>query len=69
MERSPADQHGGMTSTSNKQIVDAFIAALFTNGDLTAVDRYLDPAFVDHDRSAQGLPHWRAVLRHEARGN
>ena len=38
-----------MTSSSNKQIVDEFITALFTNGDLTAVDRYLDPTFVDHD--------------------
>lgn len=35
--------------TRNKQIVDAFIQALFTRGELGAVDRYLDPRFVNHD--------------------
>jgi predicted ester cyclase len=45
-----------MTSTSNKQIVDDFITALFTNGDLTAVDRYLDPRFVDHDPPLPNSP-------------
>jgi predicted ester cyclase len=45
-----------MTSTSNKQIVDDFITALFTNGDLTAVDRYLDPTFVDHDPPLPNSP-------------
>jgi steroid delta-isomerase-like uncharacterized protein len=39
-----------MTSTdANKHIVEEFIAALFTRGDLSAVDRYLDPGFVNHD--------------------
>ena len=39
-----------MTRTdANKQIVDEFITALFTTGDLTAVDRYVDPGFVNHD--------------------
>ena len=38
----PADD-GVMTSTRNKQIVEEFITALFTDGDLTAVDRYLEP--------------------------
>ena len=33
----------------NKSIVSEFIEALFTKGDLEAVDRYLDPSFVDHD--------------------
>jgi predicted ester cyclase len=38
----------------NKKIVDAFIQELFTAGDPTAVDRYLDPAFVDHDPTVPG---------------
>jgi predicted ester cyclase len=38
----------------NKKIVDAFIQELFTAGDPTAVDRYLDPGFVDHDPTVPG---------------
>jgi steroid delta-isomerase-like uncharacterized protein len=34
---------------TNKGIVRDFIDALFTQGDLGAVDRYLAPDFVDHD--------------------
>jgi predicted ester cyclase len=45
-----------MTSTSNKQIVENFITALFTDGDLTAVDRYLDPKLIDHDPPLPGSP-------------
>jgi steroid delta-isomerase-like uncharacterized protein len=46
-----------MTTTStNKQIVEKFISALFTNGDLTAVDRYLDPGLVSHDLPLAGVP-------------
>ena len=46
-----------MTSTNtNKQIVEEFITALFTNGDLTAVDRYLDPGVVNHDPPLPGTP-------------
>ena len=45
-----------MTSTSNKQIVEEFIAALFTDGDLTAVDRYVDPGFINHDPALPGSP-------------
>jgi predicted ester cyclase len=41
---------------ANKRIVEEFITALFTNGDLTAVDRYLDPGFVDHDPPFPGAP-------------
>ena len=50
--------HGvGMTRTdANKQIVDEFITALFTTGDLTAVDRYVDPGFVNHDPPFPGAP-------------
>ena len=34
---------------NNKAVVDEFIQALFTNGDLSAVDRYLADDFVAHD--------------------
>jgi steroid delta-isomerase-like uncharacterized protein len=34
---------------ANKTIVTEFIDALFTKGDLEAVDRYLAPEFVNHD--------------------
>lgn len=41
---------GAMTEIErNKQIVREFIDALFTRGDLSAVDRYLAEDFVDHD--------------------
>jgi len=39
-----------------KQIVTDFIQDLFTKGDLSAVDRYLDPAFVNHDAPFPGAP-------------
>ena len=42
------------TTEANKQIVDAFITGLFTDGDLGAVDRYLDPGFVNHDPPMPG---------------
>jgi hypothetical protein len=46
-----------MTRTdANKQIAAEFITALFTNGDLTAVDRYLDAGFVNHDPPFPGAP-------------
>jgi predicted ester cyclase len=44
------------TTDANKQIVAAFITGLFTNGDLNAVDRYLDAGFVNHDPPMPGLP-------------
>ena len=47
---------GGMNSTNNKQIVAEFITTLFTNGDLTAVDRYLDPQFINHDPPLPNSP-------------
>jgi predicted ester cyclase len=56
-----------MTSTSNKQIVDDFITALFTNGDLTAVDRYLDPRFVDHDPPLPNSPDGAEGVRQAAK--
>jgi steroid delta-isomerase-like uncharacterized protein len=42
--------------TSNKRLVVAFIQELFTDGDLTAVPRYLDPDFVNHDPPFPGAP-------------
>ncbi|MFJ8812719.1 ester cyclase [Amycolatopsis thermoflava] len=42
--------------SSNKQLVEDFIQDLFTKGDLDAVDRYLDPAFVNHDPPFPGIP-------------
>jgi steroid delta-isomerase-like uncharacterized protein len=42
--------------TSNKRLVVAFIQELFTGGDLTAVPRYLDPDFVNHDPPFPGAP-------------
>lgn len=35
--------------TTNKALVTEFIDALFTRGDLNAVDRYLASGFVNHD--------------------
>jgi steroid delta-isomerase-like uncharacterized protein len=35
--------------TTNKALVTEFIDALFTRGELDAVDRYLTPGFVNHD--------------------
>jgi steroid delta-isomerase-like uncharacterized protein len=42
--------------TQNKQLVEAFIHELFSKGDLDAVDRYLHPAFVNHDAPFPGAP-------------
>lgn len=42
--------------TQNKQLVQAFIQELFSKGDLEAVDRYLDPGFVNHDPPFPGAP-------------
>jgi predicted ester cyclase len=45
-----------LATTHHKQLVDAFIQELFTHGDLTAVDRYLDPGFVNNDPPYPGAP-------------
>ncbi|WP_043679895.1 ester cyclase [Streptomyces xylophagus] len=42
------------TLTQNKDLVHAFIDALFTKGDLGAVDEYLAEDFVDHDPPFNG---------------
>lgn len=43
-------------STPNERLVDAFIQDLFSRGDLSAIHRYLDPGFVDHDPPVPGGP-------------
>ena len=55
-----------MTSTQNKQLVEVFISALFDNGDLTAVDRYLDPEFINHDPPLPGSPDGPEGMRQAA---
>jgi predicted ester cyclase len=57
---------GGMNSTNNKQIVDEFSTALFTNGDLTVVDRYLDPQFINHDPPLPNSPDGPEGMRQAA---
>jgi predicted ester cyclase len=64
--RSRPAQHDGMTNTNNKQIVEEFISALFTKGDLTAVDRDLDPDFIDHDPPLPGAPDGPEGMRQAA---
>jgi steroid delta-isomerase-like uncharacterized protein len=41
---------------TNKELVESFIQELFTDGDLSAVDRYLAPSFVNHDPPFPGAP-------------
>jgi steroid delta-isomerase-like uncharacterized protein len=48
--------HSTDRGTYNKQLVQAFIQDLFTRGDLDAVERCLDPAFVNHDAPFPGAP-------------
>ncbi len=52
--------------TANKQLVNDFIQALFTKGDLDAVDRYLDPNLINHDPPFPGAPTGREGMRHAA---
>ena len=47
----------------NKRVVGEFIQQLFTDGDLDAVDRYLDPDFVNHDAPFPGAPPGREGMR------
>ncbi len=74
MERSRAAHLGDMTSTSNQQIVEDFITALFTNGDLTDVGssittrRWLAPGIGPEGASGSrshppGLPDWRSDVQ------
>jgi steroid delta-isomerase-like uncharacterized protein len=41
-------------SEQNKNVVEEFIQALFTRGELEAVDTYLAPEFVDHNPTIPG---------------
>ena len=67
VERSgPADDGGMTTAIHNKQLVEEFITALFTDGDLTAVDRYLDPDFINHDPPLPGAPDGPEGMRQAA---
>jgi len=52
--------------TDNKKIVDEFIQSLFTRGELDAVDRYLHPAFVNHDPPFPGAPQGPEGMRQAA---
>ena len=54
------------SATANKQLVDAFIQALFTEGDLGAVERYLDPNMVNHDPPFPGAPDGPEGMRQAA---
>jgi steroid delta-isomerase-like uncharacterized protein len=54
--------HTDIHTDVNKTLVRDFIDALFTNGDLEAVDRFLAPDFVDHDPPFGG-PGGREGLR------
>ena len=49
--------------TRNTHLVESFIQELFTKGDLTAIDRYLAPDFVDHDPSFPGAPEGAEGMR------
>ena len=46
-------------NTHNKELVHGFIQDLFTKGDPGAVERYLDPAFVNHDLPVSGASRGR----------
>jgi predicted ester cyclase len=59
---SAAVDDDGMTTEQNKAIVHDFIDSLFTKGDLSAVDEYLDERFVNHDPPV-GLPGDREGMR------
>lgn len=52
--------------TRNKQLVNDFIQELFSKGDLDAVDRYLDPHFVNHDPPFPGAPEGPEGMREAA---
>jgi predicted ester cyclase len=53
-------------TTHHKRLVDAFIQELFTQGDLTAVDRYVAPGFVNHDPPYPGAPDGPEGMRQAA---
>lgn len=50
-------------SDHNKAVVDEFIQALFSRGDLGAVEDYLAPDFVDHNPTVPGHAGDRESMR------
>lgn len=54
------------TTSDNKRLVEDFIQELFSKGDLTAVDRYLSPSFVNNDPPFPGAPTGPEGMRHAA---
>jgi steroid delta-isomerase-like uncharacterized protein len=50
----------------HKQLVEDFIQALFTRGDLSAVETYLSPGFVDHDPTLPSSQPGPAAIREAA---
>ena len=52
--------------TRNKHLVESFIQELFTAGDVTAVDRYVSPDFVNHDPPFPGSPQGPEGMRQAA---
>jgi steroid delta-isomerase-like uncharacterized protein len=53
-------------SAQNKKVVQDFIQALFTRGELGAVDEYLAPDFVDHNPTIPGQRGDRESMRSAA---
>jgi steroid delta-isomerase-like uncharacterized protein len=53
--RSGCEDDGAMSTGDNKTVVRRFIDALFTDGDLGAIEEYLADDFVNHDPPL-GLP-------------
>jgi predicted SnoaL-like aldol condensation-catalyzing enzyme len=49
--------------TRNKHLVESLIQEVFTKGDLTAIDRYVAPDFVDHDPPVPGAADGAEGLR------
>jgi predicted ester cyclase len=56
----------GDRTTHNKHLVESFIRDLFSKGDLGAVDRYLDPSFINHDPPFRGAPEGAEGMRQAA---
>jgi predicted ester cyclase len=53
-------------NTHNKELVQGFIQDLFTEGDPGAVERYLDPAFINHDLPFPGASRTRDGMQRAA---
>lgn len=51
---------------AHKELVASFIQGLFTRGDMDAIDRYLDPGFINHDPPFPGSPTGREGMRQAA---